>query len=103
MHRTALAGAAALLATPAAAAEHVVTMQGQAYTPAAIAAAPDDTIRFVNDDTSDHEVFVPTVGFGIDLGKQEPAQEAVLELARPGTFEVECVFHPDMLLTVTVE
>lgn len=101
--RSFAAVAAVLLAMPAGAAEHVVTMQQQSYAPPNVSAAKGDTIRFVNDDDTDHEVFVPTVGFGIDLGKQEPGQETVLNLARPGAFEVECVFHPDMLLTVAVK
>ena len=95
--------AASAFALPALAAEHVVTMQGAAYSPDEIRAASGDTIRFVNDDDIPHEVFVPTVGFGVDLGKQEPATEKTLALMRRGTFEVECVFHSDMLLTVTVQ
>ena len=98
----AIGAVAASLVTPAAAAEHVVTMAGQSYAPAALEAARGDTIRFVNDDTTAHEVFVPTVGFGLDLGKQEPGEEKVMSLAKPGRFEVECVFHPDMMMTVTV-
>ena len=99
----ALGLAGVLVAAPAAAAEHVVTMAGQQYEPAAIEAARGDTIRFVNDDETAHNVYVPTVGFGLDLGKQEPGEERTTALGQRGTFEVECVFHPDMLLTVTVE
>ena len=96
--------AAGLLATaPAEAAEHVIRMAGQQYEPAEIKAAKGDSIRFVNDDDLAHEVFVPTVGFGLDLGKQEPGEEKAIALAKDGSFEVECVFHPHMLLTVTVE
>jgi plastocyanin len=47
-------------------------------------------------------VLVPTQGFAVDLGKQEPGKEAVLRLARAGRFEVECVFHEGMLTTVEV-
>jgi plastocyanin len=92
-----------LISVPALAAEHVVTMAGQQYTPSELTGQPGDTIRFVNDDDTAHDVFVPTVGFGVDLGKQEPRQERALNLARSGKFEVECVFHPDMLLAVTVK
>jgi plastocyanin len=91
------------LAAPAEAAEHVIRMAGQQYQPAEIKAAHGDSIRFVNDDDVAHEVFVPSVGFGLDLGKQEPGEEKVIPLANKGNFEVECVFHQDMLLAVTVE
>ena len=93
----------ALSSAPGAqAAEHLVAMQDATYTPARIEARVGDSIRFVNRDPVDHEVFVPTVGHAVDLGKQEPGKEAGLALGRPGRFEVECVFHPEMLLTVEV-
>jgi plastocyanin len=92
-----------LTAAPAAAAEHVIRMAGQQYEPAEIRAAKGDSLRFVNDDETAHDVYVPTVGFGLDLGKQEPGEERTTVLRQRGVFEVECVFHPHMLLTVTVE
>jgi plastocyanin len=95
--------AGVLVAAPAEAAEHVIRMAGQQYDPAEIKAAKGDSIRFVNDDDLAHEVFVPTVGFGLDLGKQESGEEKAITLAKDGSFEVECVFHSHMLLTVTVE
>jgi plastocyanin len=90
-------------AGPAAAAEHVVRMAGNAYEPAAVEAKVGDVIRFVNDDADWHEVFVPTADFALDLGKQEQGTETTLTLTRPGTFEVECVHHLPMLLAVEVE
>ena len=92
-----------LVAVPVEGAEHVITMADQQYEPAVIKVAKGDSLRFVNDDDVAHEVFVPTVGFGLDLGKQEPGEEKAITLAKDGSFEVECVFHPDMLLTVTVD
>jgi plastocyanin len=70
-----------LLAAPAWAAERAVSMTGNAYEPARLQAA---------------------VGHAVDLGKQEPGQETVLNLGRPGLLEVECVFHHGMVMTVEV-
>ena len=92
-----------LVAAPAQAAEHVVRMADQQYEPAEIKAAKGDSLRFVNHDETAHDVYVPTVGFGLDLGKQEPGEERTTVLRQRGAFEVECVFHPHMLLTVTVD
>jgi plastocyanin len=87
----------------AAATEHVVKMTGDAYAPAALSAKVGDTIRFVNEDADWHNVFVPTAAFALDLGKQEQGAETILTLTRPGgAFEVECVHHLPMLLTVEV-
>ncbi|HSG94770.1 MAG TPA: plastocyanin/azurin family copper-binding protein [Afifellaceae bacterium] len=85
------------------AAEHVVTMKGAAYAPPTITAAVGDTVRFVNDDDQNHNVFVPTAGFALDLGKQEPGQEKSYVLGKAGTLTVECVFHSDMMTTMEVK
>jgi plastocyanin len=98
-----ICAATLLAAVPVAAEEHVVRMAGQQYAPAAIEAFKGDSIRFVNDDETAHNVYVPTVGFGLDLGKQEPGEEQTTILGQRGAFEVECVLHPQMLLAVTVE
>jgi plastocyanin len=93
---------ALLFAHAAVAAERTVTMSGLRYAPAAVEAKVGDVLRFVNDDRVDHDVFVPTRGFGVDLGVQKPGTQSELTLGKPGTFEVECVFHPHMLATVRV-
>jgi plastocyanin len=91
-----------LLAAPAWAAERAVSMTGNAYEPARVPAAVRDTLRFVNRDAVDHNVFVPTVGHAVDLGKQGPGQETVLGLGKPGLLDIECVFHLDMVMAVEV-
>ena len=85
------------------AADHVVTMKGAAYSPEMVTAAVGDTVRFVNDDDQNHDVFVPTAGFALDLGKQEPGQEKSYVLGKAGKFTVECVFHSHMMTTVEVK
>ena len=92
-----------LHSTTTAAETHTVTMIGTAYAPAAITAQVGDSIRFVNDDQVDHDVFVPTVGHAVDLGAQKPGTETVRALGKSGTFEVECVFHDHMKLVVEVQ
>jgi len=98
----AAAGMAAAGGGAAAEETHTVTMAEMTYSPAAITASLGDRIRFVNDDEHDHAVFVPTRGFAIDLGTQAPGEERVMPLLKAGRFEVECVFHDHMLLTVEV-
>lgn len=91
-----------LLPAHVAAEEFTVTMAGASYQPDRITASVGDTIRFVNDDVTDHNVFIPTAGHATDLGGQEPGSETVLPLGKAGTFDVECVIHPDMLTVVEV-
>lgn len=94
---------AAVLPVRAQAAEITVSMSGHEYQPAQVSAAVGDTIKFVNDDQTNHNVFIPTAGFAADLGKQEPGQAASLTVGKAGTFEVECVLHSNMLTTVEVK
>jgi plastocyanin len=99
----ALAISAMAPGTLIAAETHPVTMAGLAYAPAELTARVGDTIHFVNDDAADHVVFVPTAGHAVDLGAQEPGTDKMLALRKAGRFEVECVIHDHMLLTVEVE
>jgi plastocyanin len=93
-----------LCSTAAGAAEtHVVTTAGAAYAPAEITAKVGDSIRFINDDQADHDVFVPTIDHAVDLGVQKPGTEATLKLGRSGRFDVECVIHDHMKLVVEVQ
>lgn len=85
------------------AAEHQIRMGGSHYHPAVVEARVGDTLVFVNDDGEAHDVFVPTVAVSTDLGKQDPGTSARLTLMRPGAFDVECVFHPDMIARVVVK
>ena len=102
MRQGACAAILAVSAATASAEEIVVTMSGSNYAPAVISAAIGDTIRFVNDDGTDHNVFVATTAFALDLGKQETGAETVHVLRSAGSFEVECVFHAHMIIDVEV-
>ena len=88
--------------TAGAAETHTVTMAGMAYAPAMITARVGDSIRFVNDDTADHVVFVPMVEHAIDLGGQKPGEARDMRLMKAGKFEIECANHDHMLLTIEV-
>ena len=92
----------ASISGPVAAEEFTVTMAGANYSPASISGSIGDTIRFVNDDGADHNVFVATAAHALDFGKQEPGSETELVLRSAGNFDVECVFHPHMQLKVEI-
>ena len=82
--------------------EVAVTMAGGKFTPAIIKLKVGDAIRFVNDDTAAHNVFVPTKGFSVDLGIQQAGKTTMLLVAKAGKFEVECVIHQGMSMKVEV-
>src|SRR3546814_9911847 len=77
------------LPVAAQAAEITVDMQEADYSPAMVDAQVGDRILFVNDDVVDHEVFVPTAGHGVDLGKQAPGAQSVLPRSEEHTSELQ--------------
>jgi plastocyanin len=91
-----------LSSAPGVANEVSVTMAGMSYKPAAITAKVGDKLALTNDDSTDHNVFVPTVGHAVDLGKQEPGETRILALGKAGKFEIECAIHPQMKAVVEV-
>jgi plastocyanin len=86
----------------AGAADLTVTMVGMAYEPMQLSARLGDTVIFVNNDTAQHQPFVPTVGYGVNLGDVKPGQKRAMQLLKAGRFEVECAYHPNMLIRITV-
>jgi plastocyanin len=78
-------------------------MRAAAYAPAEIRGRVGDTLAFTNHDTIAHQPFVPTTGWGVNLGDLKPGDGAAVPLVRPGRFELECAYHPGMRATVVVD
>jgi plastocyanin len=95
--------AAALLAGPAFAAEHVVNQKGKAFSVKKLTVQVGDSIRFVNEDPFAHNVFSLSDIKSFDLGSygQGPGKSVVMD--KPGIVDVECAVHPDMKMTVEVK
>jgi plastocyanin len=96
----ALFGAAACSteAPPAAPRRHVVEIRGFQYLPASVAAAPSDTVVWVNHDAVPHTA-TSTIG-GWDSGSI--AAGASWSMVVPETVEGEyrCAFHPTMTASI---
>lgn len=97
-----LAAAMGLMAATGHAEEIRITMAGSGYAPAVIEARVGDVLVFDNDDDVAHNVFIPTVGFATDLGKQDAFTQASMPLGKAGVFDVECVLHDHMHVRVVV-
>jgi len=102
MMRIIAAMLAASFASVSAAEEIKVGMAGMTYSPAVIKAKVGDVLVFENDDFTGHWVFVPTAGYSFDLGAQKEKEIRRYTLKKPGKFEIECVNHSAMRITVEV-
>ena len=98
-----LAALLALAATmPAFAAEHVVNQKNKAFSTKKMHVQAGDSIRFVNDDPFNHNVFSLSDVKSFDLGSYGQGLAKSVVLDKPGTVEVECAVHPDMKLVIEV-
>ena len=98
-----IAALLALVATmPAFAAEHVVNQKNKAFSAKKMNVQAGDSVRFVNDDPFNHNVFSLSDVKGFDLGSYGQGLAKSVVLDKPGTVEVECAVHPDMKLVIEV-
>ncbi len=98
-----LASAFILTGGAAQAEEWVISQKKKRFTPKVLNVKVGDTLKFVNDDRFAHNLFSETKGFTFDVRKKMPGENHHLKLTKRGTFEVRCVIHPRMKMTVNVE
>lgn len=95
--------AAAVIAGPAAAKDHVVQMKNSGaagamvFEPALVRAKPGDRIRYVPTDPSHNAETIPTMlPAGVAPTKGGMNKEFVLTVAKPGLYGVKCQPHYSM-------
>ena len=101
-----LAGALALLAGAAAAADGQVVnivQHARAFNVASVEIAAGDTLRFTNDDDFLHQIYVKSDRFNFESAEQQPGQTVEVRFPVAGRFAVQCQIHPKMYLDVTVK
>ena len=104
MRRAILAtlGLAMAAGTIVAADSKTVTQKGKAFSVAAITIKPGDEVVFKNDDDATHNVFSTTKGLEFNLKVQLPGSSSTQVFKTEGVAEVQCAFHPQMKLKITV-
>jgi plastocyanin len=80
-----------------------VVQQHRAFAVKDIAVHVGDTVRFVNEDTFVHQIFVAAPNFTFESDEQPPGVNVDVRFTATGTFSVMCHIHPKMLLLVTVQ
>lgn len=93
----------AALATPALAKDFTVTQQDKQFSERKITIKTGDTILFVNEDETTHNVHSMSEGFAFDLGAQAPGETDAYTFEEAGKVKVRCAIHPKMKIDVTVE
>jgi plastocyanin len=80
---------------------HAVTIKDFAYAPASLTVATGTTVKFTNEDSTNHTA--TSTGQGrFDTGTIGKGQSKSVTLHTPGTFSYVCSFHPFMHGSITV-
>lgn len=80
-----------------------VGQSARSFSTSAIHIQRSDVVRFSNDDTFDHQIYVASPGFTVETPAQIPGATQDIQFTKAGTFDVQCQIHPRMHLAVTVD
>lgn len=80
---------------------HLVRISGMAFTPAALEAAPGDTIVWINDDIVPHTATASRGGTW-DTGSLAQGDSGLVVVQARGSFPYFCRLHPTMTASVVV-
>ena len=92
-----------LIATQVWAADHTVSQKGKKFMPAELSIKVGDTVTFVNDDDTQHNVFSSSATQKFNSGAQKPGDKLSQKFEKAGTVDVRCAIHPTMALKITVK
>ena len=95
---------ATFVAGPAFAGEAVVDQRDLMFVPASVTIAAGDTVRFTDSDRITHNItIVFPDGSIVDKGMDRFGEDIIVHFTKPGTYQVRCLIHPMMHMTITVK
>jgi plastocyanin len=104
IRRSMIIAAAVLVSAVGAAAQPVVvTQRGLAFTPNELSLTKGQTVEFVNDDGTAHNILIAGDGVSFNGGLQPSGGHVKYVFAKAGTYQVGCGIHPKMKLTIAVK
>jgi plastocyanin len=94
----------ALMSSRAVASEAVVDQRDLMFVPASVSIASGDTVRFTDSDRITHNItIVYPDGTTVDKGMDRYGEDIIVHFTKPGTYQVRCLIHPMMHMTITVK
>lgn len=86
------------------AAETVVDQQNLMFVPGSATIAVGDTVRFTDSDRITHNItIVYPDGSTEDKGMDRYKEDIIVHFTKPGVYQVRCLIHPMMHMTITVK
>jgi plastocyanin len=80
----------------------LVSQKRRAFSVKSVQVAAGDTVKFSNEDTFVHQIYVEARTLTFDSDEQPPGTSVEIRFPAAGDFEVRCHIHPKMLLNVNV-
>jgi plastocyanin len=102
-HTVCVSLAVCALGLPAQAAEHVVGQKNKQFTTSKLTVKVGDTVKFLNEDPFQHNIFSLSEIATFDLGSYPKGESRGHTFTKLGVVEVECALHPNMRMTVEVK
>jgi plastocyanin len=98
----------AMLSATASAAEYTVAQNNKSFKKDGVkienlVIKAGDTVNFKNEDPFFHNIFSLSDLKTFDLGSYPAGQSKAVKFDSPGSAEIECAIHPDMLLVIEVK
>lgn len=75
---------------------HALDQKGMKFLPHLLAITVNDSVRFLNSDGVDHNVYTPD-GDGYNLGMLSKGRSVERTFPKPGSYSQLCSVHPEML------
>ncbi len=83
--------------------DYVVDQVKKTFIPHEVTLHVGDYIVFKNSDPFAHNAYTDDEANEFDIGMQATGEDIRVKMKAPGSFDVECAIHPNMLLEVTVK
>ena len=85
------------------AADYEITQKDKKFNQVKMAVKVGDVVNFRNEDPYSHNIYSLSDIKTFDLGSYPKGQSKAVTFDKPGTVEIECAIHPDMMLIVEVK
>jgi plastocyanin len=91
-------------AVPAFAAETIVDQHDLMFAPGGLTIAAGDTVRFTDSDRITHNITITYPdGTVEDKGMDRYKEDTIVHFTKQGVYQVHCLIHPMMHMTITVK
>jgi plastocyanin len=81
----------------------VVTQKGLTFAPNGLSIAKGQTVDFINNDATAHNILIVGDGVNFNGGLQPPGGHVKYSFSKAGSYTVQCGIHPKMKLPIEVK